>query len=602
MSPVLLERLQPVPVPDLVALGPRPVPDLFDLYPPPATEVEEGAPPVARRRWITRWSIPVTLLGLLLVLGTAFKQQHLDPGLWGLLGSISITWYIGLAVILVGIGLARTDTGTEAGIGVVALVTAVTATPSIVYDLPRYTWTAKHLGVVNFILANGHVDRSTDLYQAWAGLFSGIAWLTRAGGLHDPMSIARIWPPVVDVLTLVAVRVMAGRLLANPYRAWIAAGAFALANAIGQDYFSPQAISVFLAVVIYAIAVPKATTEGSIAARARMEPWRIGIVVFLSLAISVTHQITPYLVGGALVVLVVFGLLRPLWIPLVPVVPAALFAWGNWSVLGRYFSISTIGNVTSNVATTGGQVSGAHKDIVLTLSTYALALGPLLIGVLALAFVVRNHNRQVLAIAACALSAGSLVLATNYGNEGVLRVTIFALPWLAILAVGSGNRVTLKGPWALAFLLAALTLTFVMANMALDGWNVVRPSQVSADRVFEASAPKGATLIGIGAGPLADLTASYPNVNYRTVEITDQVSPATVVDLLASGGHEFPNLYILTSESASYYGQLDGLFSPRYYDSVVSDLKKSTNFRLVFNSKGAQLFELRSSAPVTSGS
>jgi len=41
------------------------------------------------------------------------------------------------------------------GIGVVALATAVTATPSIVYDLPRYNLDGTALGHVNFILANG---------------------------------------------------------------------------------------------------------------------------------------------------------------------------------------------------------------------------------------------------------------------------------------------------------------------------------------------------------------------------------------------------------------------------------------------------------------
>jgi len=68
------------------------------------------------------------------------------------------------------------------------------------------------------------------------------------------MSIARIWPPVVDVLTLVAVRVMAGRCfqsLSGMDRCWC----FALANGHRAGLLLTQAVSVFLAVAIYAIAV-----------------------------------------------------------------------------------------------------------------------------------------------------------------------------------------------------------------------------------------------------------------------------------------------------------------------------------------------------------
>jgi len=95
-------------------------------------------------------------------------------------------------------------------------------------------------------------------------------------------------------------------------------------------------------------------------------------------------------------------------------------------------------------------------------------------------------------------------------NEGVLRVTIFALPWLAILASGVESRVTLKWPWALGLLWQFITLTSHHGETwPWTGGNVVRPSQVSAIEYSRPSAPKGATLIGLELVRFTDLTANY---------------------------------------------------------------------------------------------
>jgi hypothetical protein len=579
----------------------RPVPSL-DSWAPPSVPAMDATTPssVSESTRSSRWSILLSLGGLGTVILTALMDQHLDPGLWGLPGSIFPTWYVGIAFILVGIALARHKDGVEVGVGVTALVVALTATPSIVYDLPRYAWTAKHVGVINFILSYGHVHPSIDIYQSWPGFFSAMAWICRVAGIHDPLVVARVWPPIIDVLTLGAARCLAGRLLANRYRAWMAAAAFSLSNAIGQDYFSPQSISLFLAISIFALVAPMATAEGSTAGQFRLPAWRISLVILLSAALAVTHQVTPFLVGAALVTLVVFGLLRPIWIPFIPLLLAAGWAILNLSMLKRYFSVSTIGSVTGNIATRGAPIAGFHADTVLRISSLALATGAIVVGLLAVAFTVRNHKRQDFALAICAASAGSLTFVTNYGNEGVFRVTLFALPWLCILAIGSGPKVILRNSRTLLALLALLVATFLFADTSLDGWYALRPAQIQAERNFEANAPSGSLLIGIGPSIPPRLTARYPSLRFEVMSVNYKDSIFALMNILKLYGRERGRVYVLTSESAQYYGELQGLYGSQYYGRLVLTLHKSPEFRTVMYTKAAQLFELKTPASTSS--
>ena len=547
-------------------------------------------------RW-SRWSLPLTGTGFVVSMVTALTQRHLIPGLWGLPGSIRPTWYLGLILIIAGIVTARRTDGVQIGVGVIALVMVLTLTPSIVYDIPRYTWTAKHLGVVNYIRATGRVQPSIDIYNAWPGLFAAIAWLCRAGAIHDPLVIARWWPPVIDLMIVLASVVMARRLLANHYRAWLAAVLFFLANAIGQDYFSPQAIALFLALVIFALLVPAASAEGSVAEQFRIPLWRLALVAGISLALAATHQITPYLVGASLIVLVAFGFLRPLWAPLLPILPAAVWALINLSVVRRYFQPGTIGDLSGNLSGPGARIAGAHKDTVLVTSSDALALGAVTVGLLAFVFLVRNRRKLDVALAACAASAGTLTLVTNYGNEGILRVTTFALPWLSVLAVGSGTRALLKRPRSIAPVLVLLVATFVMADMALDGWNAVAPVDIQAERYFETFAPDHAIILALGSSSPAKLTQRYPNLRFKAGIIDAEGSDAALLAYLARNPANLPAVYVYTSESAKYYGELEGIWSAAYYDGVVRALRGSPLFTTIIDTPTTQLFRLNPKTP-----
>ena len=325
----------------------------------------------------------------------------------------------------------------------------------------------------------------------------------------------------------------------------------------------------------------------------RLPAWRIALVVLLSVALAVTHQITPYFVVASLAVLVVFGLLRPVWLPLVPLIPAAAWALINYQAWKQYFSFSDIFNLGANVATPGANISGERPDVVLHLSTLALAAGPFVVGALAVLFLLRNRGRLEFALAACAASAGSLVLITDYGQEGLYRTTLFALPWLCVLALGNGPKAVLRRSYTLVPLIVLLSTTFLFANFALDGMNVVRPSQLQAERNFELSAPLGSMMMYVGANDNpVDATYRY---NYV---LTSEESPKGKVDSVVTGlirtGQGYPRFYVATSQAGVYAGELYDLYTPRYYAAINAALQASPRFKSVFDQGGTRVFELRS--------
>ncbi len=94
---------------------------------------------------------------------------------------------------------------------------------------------------------------------------------------------------------------LASRVLRNPRRAWLAATIFVVGYAIGDaDYYSPQSAAFLMGVGAFVV-VFRHRDERPMMSTAS---W---VVLFAtSVADAITHQLTPYMVTIALVVLVVF--------------------------------------------------------------------------------------------------------------------------------------------------------------------------------------------------------------------------------------------------------------------------------------------------------
>ena len=141
----------------------------------------------------------------------------------------------------------------------------------------------------------------------------------------------------------------------------------------------------------------------------------------------------------------------------------------------------------------------------------------------------RRSRRTVAALVILAYSPLIVLVAGAYGDEGILRVYLFSLPWSAALAAavltptprlpvkprrggedGESRRIrrfraeALRAPVVLAVVVAL----FLVAFFGSDQWNTMSASEVASITSFQQTAPGGPILAANGNAPLND-TARY---------------------------------------------------------------------------------------------
>ena len=481
---------------------------------------------------------------------------------------------------------------------------------AIMYGSPTVMTAARHVGVAEFVRLHGGLDASSDIYQAWPGLFTAAAWIGDAAGIGDLMMLATWIPVLFTVATTIAVRVLAGRFIQSRPRAWAAATLFTLANGLNIVYFSPQAVGLLLAVVVLALTVAPPSDES------RRQRWtRFGVVAWLVCTISVTHQLSPFLLAAAFVALALFRLVRPWWLPIAVAAPAIVWAVLNRGVLGRFISWSAIGRFWENAT------PPEHRAVVLTvpISTRLVFLVPaallVVIGLLALIAVVRRPDRTRLGLLAAAASALSLFMASNYGQEAIFRVALFALPWLAILALLGLPTLRPTGAPGRAIVAASLASLFVLnayAQTGLDPARVIRTDTAEAVRTFENTAQNGGVLFVTGTGNATPgkITARYPQVRYLSRDTFGNIpvggpayDPVADVDKLTSELMSWaPGVqhFALVSQSVGAWDESYGLQSNADYVKFAAAMQTSPLWTAVYTGPTTTLYLLTGSPRASS--
>ncbi|HEY9264831.1 MAG TPA: hypothetical protein VIQ11_09525, partial [Mycobacterium sp.] len=256
----------------------------------------------------------VSALGIWLL---ALPRLHDDPiGQYGLLAtSGGVLLLIAAASAVTGFVVAVRCNHPVIAAGAVLIVVVVQRiTVSLITDVPIYAWTYKHIGVVDYIMRNGELYHpSIDIYRHWPGFFACMGWFSSITGL-DPVDTAHWFAPVADVLTATVVGALALCLGLSLRTALIAAILVQLANWIGQDYYSPQALALVMAIAILALLVSSK--------RFRFAGY-LSVLIFT--VFVATHQLTPVWVCALAVAMAVFKLIRPWWLPALYLLVVALY-------------------------------------------------------------------------------------------------------------------------------------------------------------------------------------------------------------------------------------------------------------------------------------
>ena len=554
-----------------------------------------------------------TLAGTALWLGSAILSQRIVPGIGGFLPRITPFWYAGVVLVLAAIALARRERHEAFVAGaVISLALALTLTPALLYGMPRSQSAAKHIELVTFILQRHHLAVGDGIYAAYSAFFSAVAWLCRLAHVSDPTGLATFWPVLMAVILLVELRFMFGQLIDGRYRRWAAITLVLLVDAIGADYFSPQSVGFVLGLGIVALAI---------ASGPDIDRRVAGVVlVASSCAIAITHELSPFIIGGVLVVLGAFRRVQPRWVGLVVLAAAGVWALANYHVLGGYFSLASLGDVSNFAPPSTPTAPGLSRDPIVGASSYALLLGMVVLIGGALVALARHRRERWAWAYVISAGVGLLFVAVNpYGNEGIFRASLFGIPWLAVLAVHA-FRSPSRRLGSIAWMAVTVTLlaTFLVASFGMDATNVMRSSDLQALRTFEREAPAGSYLLNIGFGDLPSLppniTSSTAQISYA--ELNDTATQATgrplAADLVAlleryeqqAGGAtalQSGRLYAIWSPVESYYAQEYGLERPSQSVRWLDLLLASRSWRVVYASHGTYLFQAVA-APADTGS
>lgn len=528
----------------------------------------------------------------------------------GLLAALPPTYFLAFALLLAGFAAAISRPGVDPKLlwlYVVGLVVVIHATTPLLYDEPRYTWTYKHIGVVEQIAAFGSTDRAVDIYNNWPAFFGAVAWLSNAAGV--PALDFAEWAQVFfNLVAVVALRFALRGLTGDERLIWTATWLFLLANWVGQDYLAPQAFGFVLSLVVIGICLRQGP-------HARAVPLSSAGAIVVGglcyLAVVTSHQLSPIVLLGGVTALALLTHRVPLWVPATMLAVELWWLALAWPYVGDYFSLFDI-DPAQSTAPPGGEglpglqlVQGAARGVTLVVA---------MLAVLGLVRRLRA-GRSVLAPAVLVLVPAALVLLQSYGGEGPFRAYLFALPWLCFFAAAAcapplySRLPEFARPWRLGLSSAVIGVGFLFAYFGLELANRVSSPEVEAAVWFEQNAPPDSLLVGLTLNFPQRLSARYADVHSRDYPGNQSLAekPAwrnrtfTRADIprleRALQRYGVPNTYVFLTPSQERYGRLYGIVSPQSRPTLEQVLRGSPSFRLAYRGGGASIFELRRGAP-----
>ena len=553
-------------------------------------------------------SVACSVVGTVLWVGAALGRGHVVPTAGGgFLSSISVLWYVGLVLLLAAIALARDKTEAHAMFALVSLVCAFTATPALVYGMPRSQTAVKHVELAQQILHTHRLNRGSGIYEAYSAFFAGVAWICDLARVRDSIGLATWWPFAIGLLRLAALRFFFGRLVSARYRIWAAMTLVVLVDAISADYFSPQSVGYVLGLGVYALALGRDWPGFGLRTR-------VGFVLLAGCALAVTHELSPYIVGGVLVVLAASRAVRPWYLAAACFAPAGLWALLNRHVLAGFINFSDLGNLANFSPPPTISTPGLTRLAIVGYASDALLLGILALIVLACIGLARTFRRRPSWGFFVSAGVGIIFIAVNpYGREGIFRAALFGIPWLAVLAIVALR--TNPPRWVSAvygLATVGLLATFLTSSFGLDNQGVVRTTDLAAFRLYETRALGRGDLLNLSYGDIPSTVASTGAIDRLVIWSTvvarstltapptprDAASLARRYAALAAKktGTPASELYALWSPAAATYGVNYGLETLAHAQEWRDRLIASPDWRVVYHQGGTYLFKVVSTA------
>jgi hypothetical protein len=559
-------------------------------------------------------------------------------GPYGLPTVLPIIFYAGLALLVVSIGfeLARRQPSPwRMATHAAALAVMLYGTAPLVYSDGRYSWLYKLIGVVQYVNAHGQLNGHIDIYQNWPGFFALAAWFGKVAGVASPLTYAKWAQLVFELAALPLLYLIYEALSLNAKQRWLSMLLYSASNWIGQDYFSPQALGTLLSLGIMAIAVrwlyvgnPVQNhwrTQEPISDNHSHRRWRAMpvpgarvfcvILVLLYFVLTFTHELSPYILAVQLGALGVVRLLRPWWLGIALAAITVGYLLPRFTYVDHtYGLLNSFGNFFGNVTPPKFPEAVSASQRLIARCAELLSVGLWILAIVGAWL--RRGSAHVLPLIVLAFSPIILLAAESYGQEGILRVYLFSLPWTAALAAlalagkpeGSHRHrartttglATLRAPIALGLILAL----FFPAFFGSDKFAVMPQSEVVAVTAFLETARGGVVYCANTDAPLAD-TARYDLFSLKQIFGNDGLigeAPvgADIAEVIAANAlfytHGSRPVYVMITASMIAYNQAYRVTSPSSFPTLLSALAHSSEWKLIVDKSDTVVYELQPAA------
>jgi len=459
------------------------------------------------------------------------------------------------------------------------LILCSTGMPSVVEPVARFSTAWLLAGFTDSIAQTGASPQGIDARFYWPAFFAQWAFFRDAGGATQLDTVLRWFPPAVVTVWTIGIYALARSMLGGSRAPWVAAWLFVGLNWIEQDYFSPQATGIVLMVTVLTFALgPLATRRTDPAGvpgwprphedaprlsvvrrwmvslltppnKPTLPPRQLLLIYFCAslclLAAAPEHQITPFAIVGQLVLLAVVGRFRGRGIILVGVMAIVVFIL----IAGREFWINQLGLIIGSGdqgAIQAGVADRLTGDTGQVVVKYLRVLMPGLTWLLAIAgaWTYWRRRRDLVPIG-LAVVPMFFAAVQSYGGELILRIVLYGLPILSILATDALRAlVRNRGRVTEVFLALGMVVLFgsvVLIRGGNDSYQVVYPEEVALYRQVSAQTPTLAdknapsaqivALSGLGPTGVVGLNQHGSGVLFGAcVELADDPIPCTQND------------------------------------------------------------------------
>lgn len=594
------------------------------------------AEPIATSR-LLRLARPIALLlpavAALVIWGLSLEHvptTNLDS--YGLPPVLPIGWYAALAAAVVGaVAAIASGRGNALVIAVYVGTIAIIlyATIPLISEQPQYTWVYKHIGVVRYLEVHGQVDPNIDIYHRWPGFFALGAVFSTVADRANPAAYVKWAELFFTFVNLILVTAVVRSVVSDVRVAGGAALFFLLTNWVGQAYFAPQALTYVLSLTFLLIALRRLRSSGAAFSRPlaramerlgrirqiplpkqEAQTWprwaALALVLFLDAVIVVSHQLTPYMLLGGTLLLMLGGVVRPWWLLVAMASMTFAYFLVNYDYIDSHFRLFTSLDPFRNAQVTPYQQTPLPGKL---LNTRAELLAILVLWLGGIWGAVRLLRRglllRALAFPLLALAPLVIVFGQNYGGEASLRIVLFSSPWLTALLAWGLVTVDRRPLRQLATLCAAAACSalFVVSFFGQAELNLVSDREVEASEWFYSRAEPGSVLMLAAPGFPLKYGSTYPefrgpegdafpNLMSSHLFQNRRLGPKQIPDLVGQIQQYSPRGYISFSRNEAAFAEVMRLTPPGALADLEQAVARSPRFRLSYGNPDVRIYQL----------